>query len=461
MWKNYLKIAIRNLWRQRSFSLINILGLAIGMACCFLIIQYVWHESNYDRFHPKLDRLYRISYHANFSQESTLARTPPAFTSRMLDYFPEMEQVARMYPRDVSVSVGPNQDQYEIEQVYFADTNLLDLFHFDFRYGQATNALKRPFSVIITEELAQRFYGRSDVLGEAITLSGNKNFHITGVIEKWPDQAHMEIDMLIPYDNMIDLEPEHARETMERVLTRNWTASHSYAYVLLEEGQDKAAVDAKFAAYIQEFGTENVKEKQAFSLFPVKDIHLRSTASLEQKVPANTNMLLIFMGIGLITLLIACINFINLTTASSLNRAKEVGVRKTLGASRSLLIGQFLGESFLLSFIAFALSLLITYLALPYLNLLTGVNISQAPWENAYLFLFFLGIFGLAGLLAGSYPAFFVSRFQAIHSLKGKGSPGQKTGGQNLRKALITLQFLATIVFISGAFIMYLQLQYV
>ncbi len=460
MLKNYLKIAFRNLRKQGAFAVINILGLAIGMACCFLIVQYIGHETSYDKFHKNLDRLYRIAYHISFTDEITLARIPPAFISQISEHFPEIEVAARMYPRDISVEVLETEKQFEIEGSYFADSSITQIFTFDFLYGDASTALEQPFSVILTDKMAKTFFGNTHPIGKQLRLGEANNFEVTGVIRDWPDNAHTRLNMIMPYKNMVDLEPEHARATMRQVLQSNWMASHSYTYILLKENQNIQSVNDKFPAYIQKYGHENIRDKQAFSLFPVKDIHLRSTMGLEQRTPIDINRLYLFAGIGIITLLIACINFINLTTASSLNRAKEVGVRKVMGAGKGSLVGQFLGESLLLSFFAFLLSLALAALALPVLNRLTQLDLVFKPWNPPFILLTFVGIFILSGLLAGSYPAFYVSKFQAVASLKGNSGSTQKAGGIALRKVLIILQFLASITFISGAIIIFLQLNY-
>ncbi len=460
MFKNYLKIAFRNLGKRKIFAAINVFGLALGMTCCFLIVQYVWHETNYDTFHKDGDRLYRVAYHINFSNEMTLAAIPPAFATQLEENFPEMETFARMYPRDVSVTVVDTDKQFEIEQAYFADSTITDVFDFNFIHGDEATALDRPFSVVLTDKIAKQFFGTTDVIGKELRLAGANNFRVTGVVKDWPEQAHTEIKMFVPYKNMADVEPAYMRDIVLRVLESNWTASHSYTYVKLKANQNLATVNDKFAGYIDKYGTENTKNKQAFSLFPVKDIHLESEMGIEQKPTVSWDRIYLFIGIAIITLLIACINFINLTTASSLTRAKEVGVRKVLGAGKGSLIGQFLGESVLLSFFAFLVSLILTALAMPTMNALTELNLVFAPWKTPLLFLGFIGIFLIAGLIAGGYPAYYVSKFQAIASLKGsKGNTG-KTGGAYLQKALITIQFLATIAFISGAAIIYMQLNF-
>lgn len=460
MWKNYLKIALRNIWKRRAFATINVLGLAIGMASCFLMVQYVQHEVNYDQFHSHLDRLYRVNYHINFGNATTLARIPPTVSDQIRKDFPEIETTVRMFPRDISVTVVENQKKLEVQQAFFVDSTIQDVFNFEFLHGHPATAMQHPFSVILTDEMAETLFGTTNVVGKKLRLAGVDNFNITGVIKDWPDQAHMELNMMVFYQNMVDLEPPHAREVLTQVLETNWIASHSYTYALLKENQSPEAVNEKFPAFIKKYGHENMRDKQNFALFPVKDIHVHSTAGLEPRAPVTLDMLYLFMGIGLIILLIACINFINLSTASSLNRAKEVGVRKVLGANRALLISQFLGESFVLSFFAFLLSLLLAAVMMPYLNDLTGLAMTFSPWNNWVLILAFVGIFVLAGLLAGSYPAFYVSKLKAVESLKGGTRQTAKPSLITLPKVLMTAQFLATIAFISGAVIIYLQLQY-
>lgn len=460
MWKNYFKIGFRNIWKQKTFSLINIFGLALGMACCFLTVLYVNHESNYDQFHPNVDRLYRLNYLVNFGEENTYSRVPPPIGPRIKDYFPEMEAVVRFYPRQVSVNIQETDQQVEMDQVYFVDSTAQQVFEFQFLHGNANTALDRPFSIVLTDKTAMRLFGKTDVLGEQLTLAEAKNFSVTGVIKAWSDQAHLEFNMLVPYQNMVDVEPAHAQELLTQVLEKNWIATHSYTYVLLKENQSVDAINDRFAQFIQENGDERFKDKQNFALYPVKDIHLYSPAESEPRPTASLNLLYLFLSIGFITLLIACINFVNLSTAGSLNRAKEVGVRKVLGARRRFLVAQFLGESLMLSCIAFLVALSLVNISLPYLNDLTGLEMVFQAGQDYKLLAGFAAIFILVGLLAGSYPAFYVSKFKPIAVLKGGPGSNKKPGGAFLRKGLITLQFLVAIAFISGATIIYLQLDY-
>ena len=436
------------------------LDLALGMACCFLIVQYAWFEASYDDFHERGDRLYRIQYEVSLANGVNSARVFSPLGPVLPDYFPEIEATARVYQRDLSVSVPGTENQFELNNVFFADSTATQVFSFDFIQGDAATALDQPFSVVVTEELAERLFGRTDVVGEGLKLADSDNFTVSGVIRSWPENTHLELEMLVPYTNMADVEPEHARDLLKQILENNWIATHSFTYVLLKPGSLAEEVNAKFPDFLQQYGDERFRDKQKLSLFPVRDIHLHSESSGEPRPTANLSMLYLFVAIGVITLLIACINFINLAMAGSLNRAKEVGIRKVMGAQRSGLIGQFLGESTLLSSIAFILSLILARQAMPYLNDLTGLELTFAPWNQPLMLLAFAGIFLLAGLLAGAYPAFFVSRFQAITAMKGDQLFDRKPGGFSLRKVLITLQFLVAIAFISGAVIVYLQLNY-
>ncbi len=460
MLQNYFKIAFRNARKHWFFASVNVLGLTIGMACCFLIVLYVWYESSYDRFHAHKDRLYQVAYHIQLAQELEIARIPPPIGPLLTDYFPEIEAAARLYPRNVSVSIPESQVQLEMEDIYFADSTVTRVFHFDFIQGQAKEALQQPFSVVLTRETAETLFGTVDVVGRRLRLADRDEFTVTGVIENWPEQSHLTFRMLVPFDNMFDLEPADMRAGIRENLTHNWIASHSYTYVLLKEQQIASSVNAKFPAFLQQYGNEQFREKQSYNLFPVRDIHLYSTAQGQPRPTANLDYLYLFIGIGIVTLLIACVNFINLSTVSSIERAKEVGVRKLLGARQRYLVGQFLGESLCYSFVAFLLSLVLVMEFLPLLNTLLGLQLAFEPLTYVGITGLFLCLFVLAGLLAGSYPAWIVSRFQAVTVLKASKGNTQKAGGLWLRKVLITLQFLAAIVFIGGAIIVFQQLDF-
>ena len=459
MLNNQLKLAFRNLKKNKSFSLINIFGLSLGMACCFLIILYTWHEFNYDTFHENGDQIYRIEYNMERGETIKLARIPSPVAPALADFFPEIEASSRFYPRNLSVELLLSKKQFEVEDVFFVDSSAVDVFEFDFIHGNPQYALHSPDAVVITDKTALHLFGKTDVIGEDLRLAGKDGFRVSGVVKAWPDNSHLAFNMLLPFKSMYAVEPAHARENIEWFVNNNWSATHSYTYVKLKPNQNPDKVNDRFYAFIQEKGREEMRDKQSFSLIPIQDIHLY-TETNGPKPNGNLGYLKLFLFIGILTLFIACINFINLSTASSLARSKEVIMRKILGAPRSTLVSQFLGESMLLSFFSFLLSFVITLLALPHLNNLTGIKIPYTSFFNPFILGTFFVIFLLTGFLAGAYPAFFVSRFKPGAVLKGVGSSQQKPWNIMLRKGLITLQFLAAIGFIAGSITLYLQVDH-
>ena len=464
MFRNYLILALRHFSRNKIFTLINTLGLALGMACCFLIIRFIAHEFSYDQFHEHQDRIHRINYHAGFgNSDVTLARIPPPISPLLADYFPEVEHTARLFARDMSVKIkGENNrilNNFEVENLYFADSTVLDIFTFNFLSGNPNTALDAPYSLILTEEMATQFFGTSEALGRTVYFMDVYPFEVTGVVEAFPSNSHLEFNMLVPYQNMFDIAPENSRQNMRSNLSKNWVISHSYTYVLLREGASADRVNEGLRVFLDQYGNEQVKDQQTFSLVPLLDIHLNSIAALEPTPTANLNYLYIFLAIGILTLLIACINFINFSTAGSLARAREVGVRKVLGAGKETLIGQFIGESMLLSFIAFLIAIGLVFLFLPYLNDLTDRQMHFHLLKDWKLLALFFLLFPAVGFLAGTYPAFFVTRFKPVSVLKGKGYHTVPKGAV-LRKVLIMVQFAASIILIIGTLGIVRQLQF-
>lgn len=465
MLQNYLKTAFRNLTRNKIFALINILGLAIGMACCFLIVLFVKDELSYDQFQDKFERIYRVKYLPKFSgTDMQLARIPPPVSPLLTEYFPEIEASARFYNRSASIEVpstieGEENKQYEEDRVFFADSTLTDIFTLHFTKGNPNTALDAPFSVVIAESIAEKYFGDENPMGKTILMSGQYPFKVTGVFEDYPDNSHVHFELIAPYQNMFSIESEAIRGNMQTNLAQNWVISHSYTYVLLKPNQSPESVHAKMPQLVETYASEAVKGKEDFVLQPLKEIHLQSNIGLEIEAVGNIQHIYLFSLIALLTLLIACINFVNLSTAASLKRATEVGIRKVVGANKGNLVGQFLSESLLLSFFAFVVSLLLLEFTLPILNNLTGkmlqFNLLQ-HWQETLLF---VGIFLSAGILAGSYPAFFVTRFQPASILKGTGFRGAPKGAA-LRKVLITSQFFVTIALIAATLVVYQQWQF-
>jgi putative ABC transport system permease protein len=466
MLRNYLIIAVRNLLRHKVFSFINIMGLTIGMACCFLILLFVQHEYSYDTFHTQADRIYRVTYNPKFAGlPQAVATTPPPAAPLLKEAFPEIAEAARMYQRNVSIKVvresGAEEEKYEEERFFFADSSIVNIFTFQFLKGDPTKALRDPFGVVITDEIARKYFGadwskQGSVLGQTLLFEGKHPLRVTGVVKAFPENSHIHFNFLSSYQTMFALESPAAREN----LPQNWVITHSYTYVLLKPGQHPEAVNARFPAFLLQHAPKRLSKDIVYQLQPLKDIHLRSNLLMEVEPVGSLTYVYVFLGIAFLTLLIACINFINLSTARSLKRAREVGMRKVLGAEKRQLIGQFLGESFLMSGLAFGLSLLLMLLLLPTLNELTQKHLTIGHLLNSPLLMAaFVGVFLLTGALAGSYPAFFVSRFQPVETLKGSFTSGKAKGGM-LRQSLVVLQFAASIALIIGAVTTYRQLQF-
>lgn len=439
--------------------MLNILGLALGMASCFLAVLYYWHETHYDTFHPGGEHIYRLEYSMDGPQAEKSGRIPPAVGPALQAYFPEIKAVSRFYPRDLSLAVPDRQIQQEIDQVFFVDSGATQVFTFDFLLGDPNTALQNPRSVILTDRLAEQLFGTTDVLGKSLRLAGEDGFFVSAVIKNWPEQSHMAINMLLPFEAMIAVEPAHARERTRGFTQYNWSATHSYTYLRLNPQQEPAAINKRLLDFVAQEGDERLKERQHLSLLAVQDIHLYADRG-GPKPKGNENYLHLFLMAGLLTLIIAAINFVNLSTADAMRRAKEVGMRKVLGARRSRLIFQFLGESMVLTSLSFLLALALTYILLPYLNQVTGTQIDPDFISNPALLLSLFGLALATGVLAGLYPAFFLSKFQAISILKGQMMAGERPWNAWMRKSLISLQFLVAIAFITGVGTIYLQLQH-
>ncbi len=452
---NYLKTAYRGILRNKIFSLINIIGLATGLTCALLILTFVVDEKSYDTFHSKKERIYRLRY---LISDFDIARVPPIFKEYLNDYFPEVESSSRLWSRSVSVSV-PHEGQdlrFEETNVNFADAELFQIFDFEVVSGTLDEALVHPFSVILNEEIALKYFESTDVIGQMIRMEGDQSFTVRAVVKDFPSNSHVHFDMLVPYDNMYDLEPAALREGIRANFKMNHMVSHSPTYVLLKEGANPEVVNERFVTFVEEKIPENQNKDQRFEIQPLLDIHLNNDVQAQAEAPGSRQFIWIFIAIGALTLLIACINFVNLSTAKSLQRAKEIGMRKVMGAWNHHLITQFLGESFLTTLLASILAIGATTMLVPELNALTNKELTVDILLTGSIIAGFIGIMLITSFLAGIYPAFFVTRFAILNSIKGGISdPGS---AMNFRKGLMVVQFMISVVLISGSLIVYDQL---
>lgn len=452
---NYLKTAYRSIFRNKIFSLINIIGLATGLTCALLILTFVVDETSYDTFHSKKDRIYRMRY---FVSDFDIARVPPVFKEKVKDFFPEVELTARMWFRSVSVSIpsGDAELKFEETNVNFADPELFQIFDFELVSGTLVDALVSPNTVILNEEIALKYFNSTDVIDQMIYLEGDQTFKVTAVVKNFPSNSHVFFDMLLPYESMYALEPESLREGIRANFKINHVVSHSPTYVLLKEGADPASVNERFKSFASEIIPEAQQMGQSYEIQPLLDIHLNDEVMAQAEPPGSRQFIWIFIAVGVLTILIACINFVNLSTAKSLQRAKEIGMRKVLGAWNNHLVTQFLGESFLTTTFAAVLSLGAVLLLLPEMNALTNKELTLGVLNQVPIILGFIAIIFFTGFLAGIYPAFFVTRFSALKSIKGGLSdPGS---AMSIRKGLMVVQFMISVLLISGSLIVFDQL---
>jgi putative ABC transport system permease protein len=456
MIKNYLKTAWRSLWKNKTFSAINIFGLSVGVAAFLLIINYLRFEYSYDDAHLKKDRIYRVPMMTKEKggKEQTFAFTYPAVAPALKKDFPEIEEAAR-FRRQGGIVTYKDQKIIEPGTLYYADAALFNIFSFRFVKGSAATAFKELNDAVITEETAKKYFGNEDPIGKPLHYR-NEDYVVKGVLEDLPANSHIRFNIIINYEKYIQLTNGNANTS--------WGWSDFYTYVLLKPGTDSKKLEAKFPAFAERYMGTDMKQRDyqnSFYLQPLKDIHLRSKYDYEMAGNGNFSYLK-YLGIAaLFILFIAWINYVNLSTAHSLDRSKEVGIRKVVGAGKFQLVRQFLSESFFLNTIAIITGILVFRLTLPAFSTLVEKDLDSLIVTDWRFWLFVIVIFLLGTLLAAFYPAFVLSSFQPIYSIKtSQGASGLKGGKNFLRKSLVVLQFIAAIVLITGAIGFYKQLHY-
>ena len=462
MLRNYLKTAWRNLLKTKTFSFINVSGLAIGIAAFLLIVSYLHFEYSFDDYDVRKDRLFRVPMEVTEEMQSgaqpeRVAFTYPAVAGALKKDFPEIEETLRLRKQWGVVRSGNNQF-VEDGKFLYVDTNIFRIFSFDFVAGDAENSFKQLNDIVITTATAEKYFGKADPLGRSLTYN-NENFIVKAVIKDPPANSHLHFHILANYN-------KYAQETAAsgRDAQNSWTWTDFYTYVLLRPGADPGTVRAQLSAFAQRHMGDKMKKEGIFVQFdlqPLKDIHLRSKYAYE--LPGNGNLsYLNYLGAAaLFLLVIAWINYISLTSARAIDRAKEVGVRKVIGAARSQLIRQFLLESLLLNLMAVLSGLVIYRLSLPAFSRLVELDSAQLVLPGVAFWTMVSAIFLLGSLLAGAYPSLVLSAQAPLQSLKPSGTGmGNRTSRGLLRRSLVVLQFFAAIVLISGALGLNRQLQY-
>jgi putative ABC transport system permease protein len=453
MFKNYFKIATRSLWRHKAFSFINIMGLAVGMTACFLIFLYVRFETSYDNFHTKADRIYRIVADVKTPSETitTQGITSGPIAINIKRDFPEVEDAVRLTGDDFLVRKG--DVIFQEKKTVLADSTLFNVFDFPLISGNKNTALREPMSIVISQTAAKKYFGNINPLGQHVLLtSAAINSTITGVMKDIPENSQIKADMFI---SMSSYKPIYGFPTSDS----EWTNHNFYTYVLLKPHTDAKNLESKFPAFMEFHHGRQAKELQMqdyLSLEPLRNVYLKSKR--DGFVSGSINNVYIFSVVAIFILLIACVNFINLTTARSAERAKEVGIRKVVGAARLQLAKQFIGESVIISLMAFVISVFLCALLMPLFNQLAGKIISPNIFNNPFniprLFILSLGI----GMIAGIYPSLVLSSFKPVSVLKGRFATG--TQGLLLRKGLVVFQFTISIILIVGTIVVYTQLAY-
>lgn len=458
MLRNNLKLILRQFWQNKTFSLINILGLTLGTACCLYILFYAMEQYQYDKHQKDLDSLYRIV--TDLGRENGTWRTAtlsPPIAPAMAEDFAEVETWTRVVGMpDVSQQIlrWNNTSFYETKG-YYVDSAFFQVFTYQWLEGNPENALNEPYTVVLTRSVAEKLFGRRSAVGESIRISNNE-FRVTGVVDPDPNPSHLRGHYYMSLNS---------GGIGEYVSTNNtWSGNNFiHGYVKLKPQVAVAALEERLPAFLEQHGGDQLRDmgmEKSLSLEPVRDIHLFSERENQVEATVNSSLLYILLTIAGFIQFLACINFMNLTTARSTLRAKEVGIRKTVGAGRGTLVRQFLTEAILLSTIAFLLAIPILKVALPWLNQMTGSNVSGSLSQYPSIWLLIGSLVLITGVLAGSYPAFYLSGFKAVNAFKAKAQK-DRFSVVNLRKGLVVLQFAVSAGLVIGAILIHQQLQYI
>jgi putative ABC transport system permease protein len=464
MFRNYLKVALRNIKRHKGYSFINIAGLAIGMACSILIAIFVFYELSFDKHHEKASQIYRVGHQFGPSIDMKVAFSAPPMAQALLGDFPEIVHAARYspWPRNYLVSTG--EKKYLEKGIKYADASIFDVFSIPFTAGDPKSALSDPFTIVITEDIARKYFGDENPLGKSLRFEDRKeDYLVTGVVENCPGNSHFQFDMIASY-----ISRQSSRDT-------SWMGHSLFTYIVLQDGISPSQLEAKFPNFIlKHFGPQflaqtgtryedylkDEKNYYGYFLEPLLDIHLRAHTNENLSITGGIVYIYVFSIIAIFILLLACINYMNLSTARFSKRSKEVGIRKVLGSEKKQLVFQFIGESILFSCMALGLSILTVKIVLPAFSNLADRQLSFHLFDNVYVLPVLIGYALFLGVLAGSYPAFFLSTCQPARTIK--GSLQTKAHGNSLlRRVLVVLQFSITVFIFIGTLVISSQLKYV
>ncbi len=463
---NYLKLASRNLIKRKGYTLLNILGLAIGITCCLLIFQYVSYERSYDSFPDKAQQIVRLrldSYQqGKLSWQS--ATIYPAFGPTLKKDFPEVEDFCRLMDADILLSNDEKDIKFNEDKGYFADPSFLSMFSVQLKSGNSNTALDAPDKIMLSETTAKKYFGNANPIGKKLTLRNpyyTRTLNVTGVFKEFPSNSHLIINHLLSYSTLGAINRNFG-DTSNSTET-SWGWYDFYTYLQMKKGSDLKKFEAKFPAFCDRYinSTEWYKTNNVrcvLAMMPLKDIHLYSNYNQEAEANGNGRSVAFLFLIGFFIMGIAWINYINLATARSVERAREVGIRKVMGALRTDLVTQFLLESFMLNVLSLVIAFAAVILLTPGFNLMIGRDGSSGFILQPTYWFIFGTIFITGTLLSGIYPAFIMSGYQPVKVLKGLFK--NTSGGLSLRKGLIILQFATSVVLIAGTMIVYQQVNY-
>ena len=456
MFKNYFKTAWRNIRKNKLFSTINILGLSIGIATCFIIMLYVQDELSYDRFNDKADRIYRIAFKANINGGKILeGNVMPPVAAVLKNDYPEVEEATRLNLNG-DTKITYNNKTFKESKLAIVDSNFFSVFTLPFIKGSSKTALMEPHNIVLTKDMAHKYFNTEEPIGKLLKID-NEVFKVTGVIDNIPANSHFHFDFFVPLSDL-----PYARDP-------SWMSSGMFTYIVLKKGYDYKKLETKFPGMVEKYMGPQIQRQMGVSLSqfktkgnelgfilqPLTSIHLYSETNFELEPGGNGSYVYIFGAIAIFMLAVACINFINLSTAGASKRAKEVGVRKVAGSGKRQLISQFLSESILITLFALIIAFVLIEIALPAFNNISGKHLSF----NVKPMLAFIALGLLVGIIAGIYPAFYLSSFKPIAVLKGKLTNNNKSFG--LRSSLVVFQFFISVALIISTIVVYQQMKFI
>jgi len=461
MLKNYIKVAIRNLLRYKVYSIVNIFGLTLGITSTILLALFVQNELTYDNYYPESENMYRVTSEFNRgNEEYNLAVVTPVLAQVALAEIPEIKKTARFRVAGNSI-VKYNNISFDENKICYADNSVIDFFAINLINGNPQTALQEPSSIILSEKTAEKYFNNENPIGKTLTLDNNSDFKVTGVFKSIPQNTHFDFDFMISMPSLAESKQ------------LSWLQNNYQTYFILKDGADPKVVKAKLDGMLVKYRGPELEKALgitlaqleenggigAYFLQPVRDIHLYSDLGAELGVNGDIKYVYIFSIIAAFILLIACVNFMNISTARSATRAKEVGIRKVLGSYKKGLVWQFLTESFLTTLISLIIAIGLIELLMPYFNNLIGKQLTLEYFNNPFILYSIFSVLIVIGFLAGSYPAFVLSSFKPAEVLKGKVKAGTKSG--NLRSGLVVFQFTASIILIISTLVVLNQLNYI